>query len=802
MSYGLSTEATARARREFERVLDSALPPYELHKLGRFTEEQERFIQQEVDRLLYEPQLPSAGDAERKIVKRLKAMSEPAYWKNSEAAASWIVDDEKKKTVSWLCVKAASAAKLWAATLPDNPRSPGWYYARHPLTYRMNKLEFGWLNELSSCAGVCQEHEVKWFARLLLEGSPEGIADFKLEILFLLRKPDGSVDRLVRLKNIRGEASRGIQVGGSDVLEAMLFSAPEKFRAWCLARGNFNWGGNQTHLQMLHRDVGGQNLGRMVDRIDSCGWHFLEEGVPGENGFRVMKGIWFFGDCAILPDGRILRPDENGIIWYEGQGYFLNSKGRESEFVHGKPRMNPDLTILNCGMDFTGWINQPQGETEEDHLRVFFRELCKRSSDVIGDYDAWLSLGAFFAFAAAPEIFALHKIFPGLLVHGQMGSGKNKWVEWQMGIWGYNIPAGLSFQSATAVGMLMEAENYSNLPVAVDEFGKGEIDPNKLAVLHNAANRQMLAKWVPEGGVQRKIKTAFVVTGERTCTDAAFRSRYLHIQASADRRRADHLFWFDEHKRFFFLLGRFLLERRAEFVPQTLRFINDWRKNPISGVKNDREKIVLGIAYGAWMATCALLQSHGATDTTAFKQFAISHLQSASEDVVGETNVTIFWNTFITCWKAGAIPRSCVKVKGELTEHPPGMPDLGAWTSYTLYIEPNATLSAMQAYLSRQNGTLVLSRSDLRDQMKPLPYFHLASKDANGIAKYLCIRFGTGKDSSSMRAWGIDLDLHPYGLQRDATREDYDKFLMNDSLGDPRKGALFVIVHALLEDSP
>ena len=69
----------------------------------------------------------------------------------------------------------------------------------------------------------------------------------------------------------------------------MPFSAPEKFRAWCLARGNFNWGGNQTQLQMLHRDVGDENAGRLVDRIDSCGWHFLEEGVPGEKGYPNVE---------------------------------------------------------------------------------------------------------------------------------------------------------------------------------------------------------------------------------------------------------------------------------------------------------------------------------------------------------------------------------------------------------------------------------------------------------------------------------------------------------------------------------
>jgi hypothetical protein len=67
MSFEVSGKAMARARKEFQRALDSAVPPYELAKQGYFTAEEEAFIQQEVERLLFEPELPNAGDAERHI---------------------------------------------------------------------------------------------------------------------------------------------------------------------------------------------------------------------------------------------------------------------------------------------------------------------------------------------------------------------------------------------------------------------------------------------------------------------------------------------------------------------------------------------------------------------------------------------------------------------------------------------------------------------------------------------------------------------------------------------------------------
>ena len=800
MECKLSKEAAERARREFQNALDAAAPAYELAKLELFSVDDETFIRKEVERLLYEPQLPNGGEAERRTIKRLKVMSNAAFWKNSEAAASWVADDEKKKSIGWLADKAAAAAKQWACVLPDDPRNAGRYYFQRPLTRRVNGPDYVGFIELLNCAGVCQDWDAKWFAQIMLDGLPEPISNFKLECLFLLRKPDDTVDRLVRLRNVMGETSRGPHPGGSEILEAMPFGAPEKFRTWCLSRGNFAFSGNQTHLQMMHEDICRLSAWRIVNRIDSCGWHYLNHGPVGEKGYPSLKGIWFFDECAIAPGGKILKPDDDGIFWFEGEGFFLNRKGRESEFKQGRPKMRAGITVLNCGIDHIGWTNKPQGETEDDHLRALFRELCQKFYETIGGYDAWLSLGAFFSYAAAPEIFDRYGLFPGLWVHGQMESGKTKVTEWQIAVWGFTLSAGIGIiQSATAVGMLQEAENYSNLPVWMDEFREREIESVKIAILRNAYNRQTQAKWSPDG-IQRNIKTAFIVSGESTSSDAAVRSRYPHVQISAARRLANHLEWFTDNKRFFFLLGRFLLERREAFVQQTLFFLDQWLKSPGVAGLNDREKMVHGIDYAAWLALCAMLESHGPEEVAAFKQFTVAHLKSAAEDVTSETNVNIFWQDMITCWKAGAIPKSCFKLKGEPMEHPPQMPDMGHWVSYILYIDPNLTLSAMQVYLTKQRGQVALKRNDLRDQNKTQPYWvPVTWKDADGNIKQLQARFGSGKDSSNMKCWAIKLDLHPLGLQANATRGEYDKFILDDTVGDPRKGALFVIVHGLLE---
>jgi hypothetical protein len=93
------SEADRRARREFQRVLDSAVLPYEMNQSGLFSAEEEAFMAKEVERLLYEPQLPNGADAERRIVKRLKETARP----NPSRISNWnACFCSAKRTARWI----------------------------------------------------------------------------------------------------------------------------------------------------------------------------------------------------------------------------------------------------------------------------------------------------------------------------------------------------------------------------------------------------------------------------------------------------------------------------------------------------------------------------------------------------------------------------------------------------------------------------------------------------------------------------------------------------------------------------
>jgi hypothetical protein len=759
MNFELSDEAERRVREDFEAVLASAVPAYDIGRLGIYSEEELRFINREVERKLYEPQVPNGGDKERHIIERLKILANED-WDGA--------------------LRARNAMDAWAKVLPQNPRHAGCYYVCKPLTLKANKQEFEWATMLRDGAHAAKNCKKKWFAELLLAGRPEPVSDFHLECLFLLRRSDGKVVRLVRLRNVVGEVSRGPHHNGCDLLECDLFASPEKFRGWALARGNFSWSGNQTALQMLHEDINRLSAWRVINQVDSCGWLGLGKLPSG-----VQSGITFSDDCAYA-DGKKLLPDEDGIYWWKGEGYYLNWKGRESQFLQGRPKMHPHLKVEDMGIEaaLPARARGALPRTEAELRRDFYVEVCSRFYDTLGGYQGWMFLGSMFSYVAAPEIFAEYGLFPGAMLHGQMSSGKTKVAEWGMSLWGFErLSAGIGILKATAVGLLQECENYSNIPLWLDEFRTSEVGQDKMAILRDSYNRQPPAKWTPDG-VQRQMKTAFLISGESTASDAATRSRFLHIQVSKDSRLANHLDWFTAHHGKFFVFIRTLLERREEFVGHVQRILSAWLRAPELQEVNERERMVHGIVYASWMAMCAMLESHDATQTAVFRTFMIEHAKSSSADVSSETNINVFWRTFVTAWKAGAIPMNCLKVRKTRLPHPPNAPNQGEWDWYEMFIDPDALIEALQQFLVKGRATMPLNRKDLRDQLSKTGYWKPGD-----------LRQRFGKGTGGTLAYLINIDKHPMGYKQ-CSDEEVERFLSSKGdEPDPRKLDLFTVVH-------
>lgn len=822
-------EQAERAQAEFRRVLDASVPAYELGQQKLFHDDDENYIRREVDRKLYVPRLPDAGDQERKWLTRLKSMSYAEYWQE-RASAMPFVAGEGGKSVAWLCARAEAAAKALNALLPRDAYdyrgrpNPGQYYFWHALTSKNDRLGHQRLSALRAAAVEAREWEVKWFAEFLtgglnqVGGTPEGMSDFRIEVLCGLRRWNGDVIRLVQMKNFLGEESKVL------VLEAECFKSPEHFRAWCLKQGPFSWHGNQTQLQDLHWDTNRQIAWRVMHEVDAMGWHAIKrrtaEGTETWQSEQagLLHGIWFYGDTAYY-EGRALERDRDNVYTVGDEGYFLAEHGRESEYALGQPMMRPTMRLgdLLTLKDLEEFTHKPAPRAVADRLkgkegkerktrtsdwfdeaelmRAYFEEISQRLYDTVGSYEAYLAMGAVFAYAAAPEIFKRYGLFSGLWVAGQMESGKTVFTEWLMHLAGFNVSAGISALKSTAVGILQESQNYSNLVLWIDEFRQGQVGEDKVGIFRDAYNRQPPVKWNP-AGIQRKIKTAFLISGESTSSDAATRSRYPHVQISASRRIKNHLTWCTKQKGNFFVFWRLLMERRTEFVRSVFQYLEEFVARP--GTVSEREKMVHGIDWAGMRAMADLL---GVKLALAFDDFVLDHMEHAAVDVTADTNINVFWTDLISAFNADAVPTDCFRIEraDEATEYPSGR----RWTSYVLFCEPNGMISALAAHLRKQGQSVSLRRNDLRDQLSKNPYW-IPTIHGRAHKK----RFGSGS-AGGIQAWGFRLDDHPLGRQ-DVTEEEFKASLngapksLNAEVtpftfkdGDPRKGPLFAIVHEL-----
>jgi hypothetical protein len=812
MDNEINKELMRRIRARFERELEqSSVEANSFWQLKLFGETEEDFIRKEVERKLYIPQLPNGGDMERRIVERLKKIS-----RLKDFADAW---------------RAGIMLKKWLKVLPEDPRNAGHYYTRTPLTPRTGKEDYEWFQERLKAAKAAKDWDKKWFYELLLDGPPEPCANFEIRCLFLLKAADGDIQRLVELRNDVGESAGPVN------MDCEAFHAPQKFRKWCLARGNFNWGAGEKELQKLHNDIGRLAAWRVVNQVVTLGWLPLENRMVDG---KVCNGIWFFGDAVranyTLPDGTVadewLQPDADGIYWHRtvdketgepvDEGYLLSDTGWEGTikvpFYQNKPLLHPGqritelpLNLAPCPeLNFPGTRDGEAGELgvdkerEETLLRAFFREFCQRLYNTVGGEEAKLIIGGFLAYAAAPEIYAQHSLFPGLWVHGQANSGKSTICELLMEIWGFSLHSGLMLKGnlVSGVGLSQSTAQYSNLPVWADEYINGEVDDDKMSVLHAGYNRQTPAKF-NASGFRRMMRTNFVVSGESTSTKAAMRSRYPHIQMAASARlpraiqgtegyaaamkeQKENFQWLVNHRKYFFLFGRFVIEHRREFVREVQNQMDIWSREDI----DPRLRIMHGVGFASWMAMVALLQSHSSDEVARFRQYMVGHSQRAHEDVQSDHNINVFVEELVTASKMGAIPWQCFKVLQKHAPHAPGAPGQPGWNEYILLIDPDPTIAALNIWLTKQRQQLPLKRKDLRDQLSRNEFWYSLPD-----GKKLNVRFGGGVSL----AWGIIADKHPLGY-RPVSDEDFDNYLANNKDGDPRKGPLFSLIDWVLEE--
>jgi hypothetical protein len=786
--------AQPKVKADWLALLKQSKPVHELWQTGFFDSKEERIIKNGLERISYVAKLPVGDDEEEKIARRLQRLVNKL-----KGAAN--VDRMPAAQRGFLITLAKKYIDL-----------KGGYYVMKPL---QEKSQDRW-NKLLAQASDDGDVEVKRACEIALKGIPERVSDFHMKPHYVLKRLNGTRERLVTLHSIHGVNTPLL------ALPSAPFAQPSKFREWLLNNITAGmWRAGERELNDLQADVGREVAFKDVSEVATRGYHHLSK-------------CWFFKDVTYGPDGKeIFGSQKHDILWIphkaaEGeenvwQAYKLGETDHEGQtFKHGEPRMRPKTTATAVVDRWLGRTNGSSGKlTEVEATRMLFQQVSQKLFETIGGYEGYLALGTILSLGAGPEIFEAFTGFPGLWIHGEPRQGKTSVARWLMRIWGLSVPGGIVLKDSTKVGMGIALQQYGNLPVWFEEY-QADAPSWMIEKLKNVFDRASGAKKTFDEG-DRQILAGCIVTGVATSSDSQLRSRFVHVQVAernrlilGDGRRANHFDWFQGHCEDFYLLGRFVLRNRKEFARLVVERIQDWLKlENMQGI-DPRARIVHGAAYGAFYALVALLESHAAEDLRGYREFLLGHCRTAVREVQESVNVDQFWRDLLDALSSDAFGETLAERQRIFKVVPNPLPNANltetqlqmgvdddhyAWQSYLLFFKPGAVIDLLRRYKRSQGRELPLDKNDLRAQMRTRGYWVEPKGDCHRQ------KFGCGSRTPES-CWCIDLDGHELGLRRVSDEEFLESLRRRDPgpaqgqfLGadwiDPRRGDLFALVDAV-----
>jgi hypothetical protein len=763
-----------QVRSKFLPVIRSAIPIGEFRHSKFFDDEVERIIRSALDKISYEPCLPIGGEEEQVLARRLYRLAgrlrQNALFPQKGIASLSVI------------------AKAYQATA-------GRYYKMKPMT---EKWEEFW-QEQQKLARERFDDDAKRACDLVLRGRknlkstrrghiPETISDFYFKAHYVLHRVDGTRTRVVTIHNVHGVNTPMVQMAWDD------FGSCVKIRDWLhKSITGAAWGGGQDELTALHEDMAHALAFRDVIEVPVRGYH-------------SKSGLWFFEDVAFSHSTEY-RPDNSGIFWIKQdagvQGYTFardpdgRPRDREDEvFRQGAPYMHP-------GIEFS-----------PTDAKGLFQEILQKLNEALGGMEAYLALGMVFACAAGPEIFKEWSCFPGLWIHGEQGEGKSALVRWLIRIWGFSkekglpLPADDQRTTLTLAALSGALGQYGELPLWLDEYQPSTASWVR-AILKNGYDRAEGAKR-DFGSSPREYLSAIIVSGVATSSEPQTRSRFAHIQVSSKKRTANHYEWFQKNSRDFYLIGRFLLRKREEFVASMLSAMRVFvQSKALEGI-DDRARMVHAVAFSGFHAACELFDA--AVDITGYRVWLVDQCKNAAAEVQESVSVDMFWRELLNALDSGAFGQTPAErrrffqviedrlAKSPVSEHQTkagAEQSFKAWKSFFLYFRPGPVIENLRISKRRSGEDLAISQSDLVSQMKTRRYW-VAAKHVSGHRQ----KFG-GKSNKS--CWCVKVDLHPLGLITISDEEFEESFQNRDqntlfTAGewvDPRKGDLFALIESL-----
>lgn len=500
----------------------------------------------------------------------------------------------------------------------------------------------------------------------------ETISNFVINIKSSFYTPDGVI-RNVELVNEYGEISETFP------LEPGNMAGLNEFKKFCFSKGNYVFEGSAQDLLNIWKLEFLRDTGDLIYMPDRIG--------------LIENNIWLFGNMAIK-DGKVYRPDNDGIVWIEGKGY--------------KPQS------LQIGA---------RGETIEDAIPalsdrpVDIADIAQKLKEAVGGYEAYMGIGWVVATIFSKDIFELYKCMPILFPHGKRESGKSTFMRWIMSFFGIETE-GIGIAETTQNFIARALSYYSSLGCWFDEYRNEPRVTQKDGFFRSAYNRQLSGKGTATAFQARgfAVHAAVAISGEELPRDNGLFTRCIPLQMSAYRRDRTWYDWLNRQAGRFSGFTYWLLTHYEELKPKILASIAELKEALLAKEVSDRTAENWAICAGAFDA--AVLAND---DFIRWVERTCQEIKRAGEE---EHMLNQFWEDLSYLASEGEIGSKHCKVEGN-----------------KFYIWLQGAYEAWAIHYRKKTGREPFDRLSIQKYLQEEPYFLSAGNlvRLNGPAKRTCL---------------------------------------------------------------
>jgi len=447
------------------------------------------------------------------------------------------------------CLKAAKPPGEYLADLPEEAKR---------VVQRKLAKEFSWVP-------IKRDFNKYVAIRKDKEGTTEQIiSNFVLNLKASFQTDEGII-RHVEFVNEFGERSRIYP------MDATVMAGVNEFKKFCFNKGNYVFEGSTQDLNNIWKYEMIRDSGEVIE-------------MPAHIG-RIEPGLWLFGNLAIQ-DGKVYRPDEDGVISINSIGY----KPQGFQTISGDGGINESAipALMEQGPDINEIVRQFHG--------------------AVGGYEAETMIGWAIATLFSDDIFKEFRSFPILFAYGKRESGKTTAMRWLSCFFGKE-EKGYTLSRTTTQNFIIRVLAYRcSLGTWFDEYRNKE-SQDKSELFRSIYNRQISGKGTNSSFKTRgfAVRSTLAISGEETPNDNALFTRCVHLQFSSYKRGPENFKdWMDANCEGFSAFSLSLIKNYAIWKDKIISYIKDLRKTLIARKITDRTAENWAICAGTYSAVVKL----------------------------------------------------------------------------------------------------------------------------------------------------------------------------------------------------